>query len=299
MALDFAHLLTSFLLLFVLSPFVAPRTLEPTESPFAKTLRNLESLHKGQTAKGLGELKTYLKNFGYINNDHNLNTLPDRFDDTLESAIKDYQKFYGLDINGRLDSATIQKLSLPRCGLPDISKHNRNKNGLIMVSNYTFFGGSPKWQNNRRDLTYVYRSSANVLDINEVRDAIQNAFISWEQVTDFTFNQVDEGQHADIVIGFHSRDHGDGYPFDGPGRVLAHAFAPQDGRLHLDGDEKWSTNPSSNLVDLESVAVHEIGHILGLGHSYNLNAVMYPSYSHVKRNLGRDDIDGIRNLYQY
>ncbi|KAI9185277.1 hypothetical protein LWI28_005807 [Acer negundo] len=49
-------------------------------------------------------------------------------------------------------------------------------------------------------------------------------------------------------------DHGDGFPFDGPGRVLAHAFAPTDGRLHYDADEQCAA-PGSNSFDLETVAL--------------------------------------------
>ncbi|KAK1563453.1 hypothetical protein Q3G72_027777 [Acer saccharum] len=96
------------------------------------------------------------------------------------------------------------------------------------------------------------------------------------------------------------RDHGDGFPFDGPGRVLAHAFAPTDGRLHYDADEQWAAGaaPGSNSFDLETVALHEIGHLLGLGHSRVEGAIMYPSISNgVTKGLHQDDIRGIRVLY--
>ncbi|KAG5224567.1 metalloendoproteinase MMP [Salix suchowensis] len=66
-------------------------------------------------------------------------------------------------------------------------------------------------------------------------------------------------------------------PFDGPGRILAHGFFPQDGRLHYDADENWSTNPAMDQTDLESVSVHEIGHLLGLHHSNDRESIMYPS----------------------
>ena len=48
--------------------------------------------------------------------------------------------------------------------------------------------------------------------------------------------------NADILIDFYSGDHGDGSPFDGEGDTLAHAYFPEDGLLHVDNDERWSSN---------------------------------------------------------
>ncbi|KAF8403188.1 hypothetical protein HHK36_011285 [Tetracentron sinense] len=63
-----------------------------------------------------------------------------------------------------------------------------------------------------------------------------------------------------MVIGFHRLNHGDNAPFDGPGGTLGHSYAPTNGRFHYDANERWSTNPSPGVMDLESVAVHKIGH---------------------------------------
>jgi len=54
-----------------------------------------------------------------------------------------------------------------------------------------------------------------------------------------------------------------------------------------------------NGFDIETVALHEIGHTLGLLHSDDPNAVMAPTVADnlLKRRLGRDDLVGIRRLY--
>ncbi|KAJ1390447.1 PGBD-like superfamily [Sesbania bispinosa] len=283
MALNLVKLSTSFLLLFFGNPFpiAESRITESPEHPFTKTLQNLEGVHKGQTVKGVSDLKNYLQKFGYLiirNDQYSKTAFSDHFDENLESALKDFQKYHHLDTTGRIDTPTIDTMSLPRCGVPDIIPRRNKRNGLVIVANYTFFPGSPKWDDSKRALTYTFKSSADVLSMDVVRQACESAFKSWSQVTDFTFTETN-GDSADVVIGFHRGDHGDGYPFDGPGMVLAHT--------------------STTQIDLETVALHEMGHLIGLGHSSNPDSVMYPTYGGVRRNLKQDDIDGIRALYGY
>ncbi|KAI4352413.1 hypothetical protein L6164_006669 [Bauhinia variegata] len=136
-----------------------------------------------------------------------------------------------------------------------------------------------------------------------MRYVFKQAFGQWSKVSRFTFEEAPAGTKADLVLGFYRGDHGDGKPFDGFGRILAHAFAPVDGRLHFDADEQWSTNVplQSTQTDLIWVAIHEVGHLLGLDHSSDQNAIMYalvtPGVN--KRTLGSDDIAGIGALYSF
>jgi hypothetical protein len=61
----------------------------------------------------------------------------------------------------------------------------------------------------------------------------------------------------------------------------------------------WSTGCTqvAGRYDLQTVYLHENGHVAGLGHSSDTNAVMYPSYQTARCALGQDDINGLNSIY--
>lgn len=86
------------------------------------------------------------------------------------------------------------------------------------------------------------------VDQNVIRREIQKALNVWGDVSKLSFTEV--RSDGDIVISFMSASHGDDYPFDGPGGILAHAFFPMKsspigGDAHFDAAEQWGSEPRS------------------------------------------------------
>uniref|UniRef100_UPI00398E42F3 collagenase 3-like n=1 Tax=Pristiophorus japonicus TaxID=55135 RepID=UPI00398E42F3 len=227
--------------------------------------------------------KQYLKQFYHLEDDSfkDLQTS----NDALKAKVKKMQKFFGFLVTGELDSATLEIMKRPRCGVEDFLQYNH-------------FEGKLKWQH--KNLTYRIINYTPDIERNQVNMAIREAFKVWSDVTPLTFTKILEGE-ADIRISFSPRVHGDGYPFDGPDGFLAHAFAPGPdlgGDTHFDEDETWSID--STGYNLFMVAAHEFGHALGMAHSQDVGALMFPTYSYSSIQnfrLSFDDVQGIQALY--
>jgi len=153
----------------------------------------------------------------------------------------------------------------------------------------------------KTNILYYFMNGTGKISGDTEQDLVRAAFALWAEQTPLTFKESSDPAEADMLIGWGVGDHGDGDPFDGPGDVLAHASYPNPYSdrqvfLHFDDAERWVNSDTQN-VDLLTVAAHEIGHTLGLDHSSDLKALMYPSYSAPHRLLGTDDIAGIQSLY--
>ncbi|XP_076969236.1 macrophage metalloelastase [Tamandua tetradactyla] len=203
----------------------------------------------------------------------------------MQMKIQEMQQFFGLEVTGQLDTSTLATMHTPRCGVPD-------------GHHFKTMPGGPVWQ--KHYITYRINNFTPDLAPADVEYAIQKAFQVWSDVTPLKFRKINAGT-ADIMISFARRAHGDFYPFDGKNGVLAHAFGPGagiGGDAHFDDDELWTKN--SRGINFFLVAVHELGHSLGLDHSKDPRAIMFPTYSYVDPNtfsLSTDDIRGIQFLY--
>ncbi|CAG9815517.1 unnamed protein product [Phaedon cochleariae] len=148
------------------------------------------------------------------------------------------------------------------------------------------------------------------------RDTAKMAFDRWEELSNLKFENVrnPSRQKPDITLTVIRKNHNfrancQGtskcpHNFDGPGKVSAHAFSPNENNkcieIHLDAEEKWylgnSTSPDGQ-TSLLMVLIHEISHALGLGHSDVNTAIMYPWYQASPVSFDIDDKRAIEYLY--
>ncbi len=150
------------------------------------------------------------------------------------------------------------------------------------------------------DLKYSFVHVTEKLPADGVESEITRALEEWAKYVDVNFTSTSDATgDATLAILFASGAHGDGYPFTSTS-VLAHTFYPVPtdpeplaGDMHFNDAENWKIGAD---VDVFSLALHEAGHALGLGHSDNPDAVMYPYY-HMHTALSSDDIAAIRELY--
>jgi hypothetical protein len=151
------------------------------------------------------------------------------------------------------------------------------------------------------DLKYAFAHVTEKLPADATEGEIVRALSQWAKYAKLTFTASNDSKGArTIAVLFASGAHGDGYPFDGPGGVLAHTFYPVPtnpepiaGDMHFDEAESWKIGAN---VDVFSIALHESGHSFGLGHSDNPGDVMYPYY-HIVTGLAQGDIAAILKLY--
>lgn len=141
--------------------------------------------------------------------------------------------------------------------------------------------------------------------------AVKSAINVWQKGFDklgigFTIEKTMNQAEAHIIISFGKKEHLNHsvdsqrhcpFHFDGANGVLAHAWPlnatkPFAGQLHIDEHEDWTK------TNLQTVLIHELGHVFNLDHSDIKNSIMYASYTGPKTELTEDDLNGLAEVFK-
>jgi hypothetical protein len=151
------------------------------------------------------------------------------------------------------------------------------------------------------ELTYYLGEAPAQMNQAVFESTMERALDVWAEVADITFARtMVAGKTDSLDITFKN--------LDGKGGTLAQGYFPDDvnpariaGDIQFDSSERWEVgnNLGSQAFDLLMVAVHEIGHALGLDHATAAGSVMAPSVSANQRFTGLNsaDVDAILDLY--
>ncbi|CAB4054235.1 MMP14 [Lepeophtheirus salmonis] len=212
-----------------------------------------------------------ISSYGYVESSF-------RVRDGIQPALIRFQEFHGLDKTGTLDENTIHLMQQPRCGLPDFETDEEDSSNV----RFRLRASKNKW--NRNFLTYAIGSYAEELQLEKegVHLQIREAFNKWSERKPWGWIQFLMEQVEFWLMRF----------FPGSG-----------GNIHFDDAETWQLKKPKRTFrpykQLYQIAVHEIGHSLGLTHSRDKTAVMAPVYNGWNDNiqLSNNDIKQIQRRY--
>ena len=164
----------------------------------------------------------------------------------------------------------------------------------------------PKWASST--ITWSFAAAAGGSFSGAIAPAyqatIEAAIARWGQVANVTLQHVsDAAPGVDIRIGwgvFSGSQIGEtdySYQVGGNETFVPGTLVRLEDPSALPVGTSLSSTYQGTATMLFQVALHEFGHALGLDHSTDPNAVMYPSLGYNNANLDSSDIAGIQTLY--
>jgi hypothetical protein len=239
------------------------------------------ALRHNERHPAVAEVQRFLERYGYLPPEE---AEPSVIDEATSQALVAYQRFHSLPETGDFEPIIRNLMIKPRCGNEDVA------------GGIAFALETPQ---DHLDLTFAFGQGTADLPGTAELDPVRSAFRTWAATGHFTFREVETDESPDFHMSWISPGDPD---FDLEPSNLAHANYPSAPRQHMHFNDSWNWNTQgyqSFSIDIESVALHEIGHLVGLNHSSVVGSVMQPEYDeyHERRALRPDDLAALDELY--
>jgi len=152
---------------------------------------------------------------------------------------------------------------------------------------------------------YFVYGSPGYMDRDEYLKEIDNALNQWGKCVGIKFKRGDRKFKSRLNISFSDQSSENKFLFDGKGGELARAGHEEKGSvgyIKFDCAEKWYTQSQKarrgkDDYGILPVVLHEMGHIMGLGHAENPDVVMAPYYNENRIKLTKYDKASVQPLF--
>ncbi|CAK1548587.1 unnamed protein product [Leptosia nina] len=224
----------------------------------------------------------YLIKFGYLRRSSLRSSNGNSYvnDDTFRNALINFQNYVRIGASGMLDDTTKNMMEKDRCQTKDTAMGRRRRRYVV----------NGNWS--KKHLTYKIVKYSSSVSQSEVDSIIFLAFSVWSDSAGVTFTKKDKGR-TDIEIRF------DEIAPRLDSHIFGNTLNAKTTIITLNDAIPWSQDFTSGVPNLFQTAAHEIGHVLGLGHTDVVGAMMFPVYDLSVKifSLHEDDMRGVQDIY--
>lgn len=212
-----------------------------------------------------------------------------------EAALKAYQEFAGFEPDGIAGPITKGQM---------VNTRNDMHKDVVKDGDVANFAAGA-------EIKYFITNSPGYLPDAAVAAEIAAACQAWADTGAVGFAAAADEASAELLISWEDKtDDAGERVFDGPGGCIAHAGKGDDGKafLQFDAAERWGLATGGTAAAARKdkkyphvfrvlpVAIHELGHALGLTHSKNPLSAMAPYYVANRVRLHEEDTARIKAL---